>query len=55
MANKGGNKDARHDRKSEDTTAQNKRDEGVARDPDIGGVQQRISHDQHMRDRKDRR
>lgn len=54
MGNKGGNRDARHDRKSEDTARQNAKDEKVHRDPDIGGVMRRESHDLHARGRGDR-
>jgi hypothetical protein len=54
---KGGNKSretGKNDstRRSEDTTAKNKRDEAVSRDPDIGGVTKREAHDVHKRDRR---
>jgi hypothetical protein len=55
---KGGNKareGAKDDssRRSEDTAAQNERDEAVARDPDIGGVTVRgASTDPHARGRQ---
>lgn len=55
---KGGNK-ARESgkddpsRRSEDTAAQNERDEAVSRDPDIGGVMRReASTDPHKRGRR---
>lgn len=57
MGNKGGNKGREADkndasRRSEDTAAQNARDEAVSRDPDIGGVNRRFSHGPHKRDRR---
>jgi hypothetical protein len=56
VANKGGNKGREADkndpkRRSEDTAAQNKKDEAVARDPDIRGVTRREAGDVHKRDR----
>lgn len=57
MASQGGNKGrsaggGNPNRRSEDTAAQNSRDEAVSRDPDIGGVMRRqASTDPHKRDR----
>lgn len=51
MANKGGNKGRESKRRGEDTTTQNKKDEAVARDPDIRGVTRREAGDIHKRDR----
>lgn len=51
MGIKGGNRDARHERKSEDTARQNAKDEKVARDPDIGGATVRGARDVHARGR----
>lgn len=55
---KGGNKSresGKNDasRRSEDTAAQNKRDEAVSRDPDIRGVMRRQARDVHKRDAND--
>ncbi len=54
MTNKGKNKGANDPRRSEDTAVRNNRDEQVHRDPDVGGVMRRESHDPRMRDRRDR-
>jgi hypothetical protein len=51
VANKGGNKGAQGKVRSDDTTGQNKKDEAVARDPDIRGVTRREAGDVHKRDR----
>lgn len=51
MASRGGNRDRANSRRTDDNRNQNKRDEIVARDPDIGGVMTRQSYGQHMRDR----
>lgn len=48
---KASNKSHPSPRRTEDTQKQNAKDEAVARDPDIGGVLARESHDVHMRDR----
>lgn len=58
MAGKGGNKSretGKNDasRRSEDTTAQNTKDEAVARDPDIRGVTKRQARDIHKRGAQD--
>jgi hypothetical protein len=58
VGNKGGNKGregGKNDasRRSEDTTAQNTRDEAVARDPDIRGVTKREARDIHKRGAQD--
>ena len=50
MAGKGGNK-GRKSAQSGESAVQNKKDEQVHRDPDIGGVFRRESRDQHMRGR----
>lgn len=47
----GGKNDA--SRRSEDTAAQNKKDEAVSRDPDIRGVMRRQARDVHKRDAND--
>jgi hypothetical protein len=54
MASQGGNKGSSHGEgsRSEDTEAQNAKDEAVSRDPDIGGVMKRTANDVHMRGRK---
>jgi hypothetical protein len=51
VANKGGNKGSQGKARSEDTEAQNTKDETVARDPDIRGVRQREAGDIHKRGR----
>lgn len=51
MASRGGNRDRANSRRTDDNREQNKRDEIVARDPDIGGVMTRRSYGPHMRDR----
>jgi hypothetical protein len=58
VANKGGNKGREADkndasRRSEDTAAQNRRDEAVSRDPDIRGVNRKFSRGPHKRDAQD--
>jgi len=58
VGNKGGNKSretGKNDasRRSEDTTAKNKKDEAVARDPDIRGVTRREARDIHKRGAQD--
>jgi hypothetical protein len=53
MSNKGGNKGRSGTNRSEDTAAQNKKDEAVARDPDIRGVTRREARDIHKRDAQD--
>lgn len=51
MASRGGNRDRANSRRTDDNRNQNKRDEIVARDPDIGGVMTRQSYGPHMRER----
>ncbi len=55
VANKGGNKGSSRGEgsRSEDTEAQNKKDEAVSRDPDIRGVMKRQARDIHKRDARD--
>ncbi len=51
--NKGGNKAARQDHKSEDTRRRNEQDEKIHRDPDIRGVGRREARDIHKRGARD--
>jgi hypothetical protein len=51
MGRRGGNL-GRQSAKSGESAAQNRKNEAVHRDPDIGGIFRRFSHGPHMRERR---